>query len=280
MMSVAARRALVERDNKILSISNQCKILGLSRSSYYYTHCTESDENLSILRWLDAQYLDTPFYGARKLLMLLRNQGIQLNIKKLRRLMSIHGWQTIYPIPRTTVIDPDKYKYPYLLKDLKTTSSNHVWAIDITYCPMSKGFMYLVSIIDLHSRYVVGWDINNSMSAEWIVDVIIESFERYGVPLILNSDQGSQFTSVLYVSLLKNRGIEISMDGKGRAIDNIFIERLWRSVKYEHLYLFSHEDGNALYAGLKKYFEFYNHVRLHQSLNYETPASWYFQQAA
>lgn len=280
MLSLSSRRSLIDRDHKTLSISAQCHILGLSRSSYYYSHCTESAENLQILQWLDKQYLETPFFGARKLLNELLKLGFTLNIKKLRRLMKIQGWQTLYPLPKTTVIDPTKYKYPYLLKDITVNRKNHVWAIDITYCPMSTGFMYLVAIIDLHTRYVVGWDINNCMPAEWVVEVIMEAMHRHGKPVIMNSDQGSQFTSDLYINLLKDNEIDISMDGKGRAIDNIFIERLWRSVKYEHIYLYAHKDGNELYSGLNKYFEFYNFGRLHQSLDYETPASWYMQYAA
>ena len=191
--------------------------------------------------------------------------------------MSIQGWRTLYPQPRTSVSDPAKYKYPYLLKDLKIERRNQVWEIDITYVPMQKGFMYLCAIIDVHTRYVVGWGLSNSMTAEWVVGIICEAILLHGRPEILNSDQGSQFTSELYVSLLIKEEISISMDGKGRAIDNIFVERLWRSVKYEHIYLYAYEDGLSLYQGLYRYFEFYNHVRMHQSLGYETPASRYLR---
>jgi putative transposase len=268
---------MIEPGHQELSIVKQCSLLGLNRSSFYYAPVRESDENLQILRCLDEQYLKTPFWGARKLIRELAKQGYKLNMKRLRRLMSIQGWRTLYPQPRTSVSDPAKYKYPYLLKDLKIERRNQVWEIDITYVPMQKGFMYLCAIIDVHTRYVVGWGLSNSMTAEWVVGIICEAILLHGRPEILNSDQGSQFTSELYVSLLIKEEISISMDGKGRAIDNIFVERLWRSVKYEHIYLYAYEDGLSLYQGLYRYFEFYNHVRMHQSLGYETPASRYLR---
>jgi len=181
--------------------------------------------------------LKTPFSGARKLIKQLEKEGHRLNMKRLRRLMKIQGWQTLYPEPRTTLSDPSKYKYPYLLRDLKTERRNQVWAIDINYVPMRKGFMYLCAIIDVHTRFVVGWGLSNSMTAEWVVGIVSEAILIHGKPEILNSDQGSQFTSDVYASLLKKEGIRISMDGKGRAIDNNFVERLWRSVEYELIYL-------------------------------------------
>lgn len=266
---------MIQPSHPNLSVVKQCNLLGLNRSTFYYEPVKESEENLRILRWLDVQYLKTPFSGARKLIKELAKEGCMLNMKRLRRLMKIQGWQTLYPEPKTTLSDPTKYKYPYLLRDLKTERRNQVWAIDITYIPMRKGFMYLCAIIDLHTRYVVGWGLSNSMTAEWVVGIISEAILMHGRPEIINSDQGSQFTSELYVSLLQSEGISISMDGKGRAIDNIFVERLWRSVKYEHVYLYAYEDGLSLYQGLHWYFEFYNHERLHQSLDYETPASLY-----
>ncbi len=204
--------------------------------------------------------------------------------------MKLQGWQTLYPVPRTTRTDPAAYKYPYLLKDLSIERKNQVWAIDITYLPMKHGFLYLCAIIDVYSRYVVGWGISNTMTAEWCCEIVQEAIATYGTPDIINSDQGSQFTSEVYIHLLKENhmsaygamalcAIHISMDGKGRAIDNIFIERLWRSVKYEHIYLHVYEDGLSLYKGLQQYFSFYNGERRHQSLNNETPLTLYSRAA-
>jgi putative transposase len=246
----------------------------------YYEPEPESEENLCIMRVLDEQYLKTPFYGVEKLAVLLSALGYRINIKRLRRLMKLQGWQTLYPMPRTTRIDPAAYKYPYLLRELQVCRNNQVWAIDITYVPMKKGFMYLCALIDVHTRYVVGWGVSNSMTAEWCTEIVAEAIARHGAPEIVNSDQGSQFTSEVYTGFLKSKGIQISMDGKGRAIDNIFIERLWRSVKYEDLYLHVYEDGLSLYKGLMQYFSFYNDERMHQSLEYETPSSFYSKAAA
>lgn len=269
------RLAMIDKSNSELSIKGQCELLGISRSSFYYKPVPESEENLAIMRYLDEQYMETPFYGVERLLVSLVMMGYKINVKRLRRLMKLVGWQTIYPAPKTTKIDPTKYKYPYLLKNLTVCRKNQVWEIDITYIPMNKGFMYLFAIIDIHTRYVVGWSISNTMTAEWCVETIAEAIAKHGKPEIINSDQGSQFTSELYTKFLHDNEIEISMDGKGRAIDNIFIERLWRSVKYEHVYLHVYEDGLSLWKGLYSYFEFYNRQRLHQSLEYSTPSQLY-----
>ena len=189
--------------------------------------------------------------------------------------MSKMGWQTLYRKPNTSWKNKENNIYPYLLKDLKIDHPNQVWGIDITYVPMRRGFMYLCAIIDLHTRYVVNWGISNSMTADWCCQLVEEAIEMHGKPEIINSDQGSQFTSMEYTEMLLSKGIKISMDGKGRAIDNIFIERLWKSVKYECIYLHAFEDGVQLYEGLDNYFTFYNTERLHQSLDYETPESLY-----
>ena len=268
------RMKMIEPEDK-LSIKEQCDLLSVSRSSFYYKPTSESEENLLIMRYLDEQYLDTPFYGVKKLLASLVLMGYKINVKRLRRLMKLVGWQTIYPTPKTTKSDPTKYKYPYLLKDLIISQKNQVWGIDITYIPMKKGFMYLFAIIDLHTRYVVGWSISNTMTAEWCVETLSEAIKKHGKPEIINSDQGSQFTSELYTELLRDNNIQISMDGKGRAIDNIYIERLWRSVKCEHIYLYAYEDGISLWKGLNAYFDFYNLKRPHQSLNYACPNQLY-----
>ena len=275
MMPFEERKSMIERDNEVISISRQSSLLSLHRSSVYYQPRLESAENLSIMRFLDEQYFETPFYGVERLLALLVLNGYRINRKRLRRLLRLVGWQTLYPSRRTTVCDGKAYKYPYLLKGLDITSSNQVWAVDITYIPMQNGFLYLFAIIDLYSRYVVGWSLSNTMSARWCVDTIEQAIAQYGAPRIINSDQGSQFTSDEYIKCLESHKIAISMDGKGRAIDNVFIERLWRSVKYEHVYLHICEDGNQLWRGLSDYFRFYNHKRLHQSLGYRTPSEIY-----
>ena len=271
---------LIERDHPELSIVKQCELLQVSRSGFYYEPVMETEENLAIMRWMDEQYLDTPFFGVERLLVLLIILGYKINRKRLRRLMKLQGWQTLYPKPRTTRIDPAAYKYPYLLKDVTIERKNQAWAIDITYVPMKKGFMYLCAVIDLYTRYVVSWGISNSMTAEWCTEIVREAIGLQGKPEMLNSDQGSQFTSEVYINMLKEHEIRISMDGKGRAIDNIFIERLWRTVKYENIYLHAYEDGLSLYKGLQKYFSFYNGERRHQSLNNETPETLYLAAAA
>lgn len=271
---------LVEENHRDLSLVKQCELLAVSRSGLYYQPVPESEENLKIMRLLDEQYLKTPFYGVERLLVLLMVMGYPINRKRLRRLMKLQGWQTLYPSPRTTRIDPAAYKYPYLLKDLEVKRKNQVWAIDITYLPMKNGFMYLCALIDVHTRYVVGWGVSNTMTAEWCCEIVREAIAVHGKPEIINSNQGSQFTSEVYTQLLKDNNIQISMDGKGRAIDNIFIERLWRTVKYEHIYLHVHEDGLSLYKGLNQYFSFYNGERRHQSLGYETPQNRYLRAAA
>jgi putative transposase len=275
MISSEQRKEMVEPCCQLLSVSAQCRLLSLNRSSFYYIPTGESEENLVIMRQLDEQYFMTPFYGALRLTAVLTLSGYKVNIKRVRRLMKIVNWQTIYREPHTTTSDKTHYKYPYLLRGLKILRCNQVWAMDITYIPMKTGFMYLTAIIDLQSRYVVHWSLSNSMSAEWCSEVVTEAIKKHGVPEIFNTDQGSQFTSTVFINTLIDNGIKISMDGKGRALDNIFIERLWRSVKYENIYLNVYENGLFLWEGLEKYFQFYNHQRLHQSLDYHTPKEKY-----
>ena len=275
MISSQQRKGMIEPSYSLLSISTQCQLLSLSKSSFYYTSTGESGENLAIMRKLDEEYFSTPFYGALRLTAMLILAGYKVNIKRVRRLMKLVNWQTIYREPRTTISDKTHYKFPYLLRDLKIVKCNQVWAMDITYIPMKKGFMYLTAIIDLHSRYVVHWSLSNSMSADWCTEVLKDAIKNNGTPEIFNTDQGSQFTSDAFINELINNDIKISMDGKGRALDNIFIERLWRSVKYENVYLNVYENGLSLWEGLDRYFQFYNHVRLHQSLDYQTPKQRY-----
>lgn len=262
-----------------ISISKQCDLLSIHRSGLYYKPIQESKENLKIMRKLDEQYFKTPFYGVKRLTVWLQLQGYVVNHKRVRRLMKLVNWQTIYREPKTTISDKSHYKFPYLLKDLTIERNNQVWAMDITYIPMQKGFMYLTAIIDLRSRYVVNWSVSNSMTAEWCTQVMEDAIQKHGKPEIVNTDQGSQFTSDEFINLLKNKEIQISMDGKGRALDNIFIERLWKSVKYENVYLNVYENGVDLYKGLNQYFEFYNTERLHQSLDYLTPILKYSEVA-
>lgn len=271
---------MIDTRHSSLSVVKQCRLLGLHRSGLYYKPCSESQENLMILRLLDEQYFKTPFYGARKLTVLLKRQGFRINRKRTRRLMELMGWQTLYRYNNTSEPDKQNRLYPYMLKGLRIERPNQVWAMDITYVPMRKGFMYLCAIIDLHTRFVVNWSLSNTMTAEWCKQVVEEAIETHGCPEIFNTDQGSQFTSDVFTGLLKEKNIQISMDGKGRAIDNIFIERLWRSVKYEYVYLHVTDDGVQLYDGLQKYVSFYNHQRPHQSLEYKTPADQYLKMKA
>ena len=271
---------MVDKDNIKLSVPRQCELLSIHRSGLYYQPCPESAENLQIMRLMDEQYFKTPFYGVRRLSAWLQASGFTINRKRVKRLMELMGWQTIYRGPRTSQPDKKHKVYPYLLKGLTITRANQVWATDITYIPMRKGFMYLCAVIDLHTRYVVNWGISNKMNADWCRQIMEEAIETYGKPEISNSDQGSQFTSEVFTRLLLDKQIQVSMDGKGRAIDNIFIERLWKSVKYEHVYLNIAKDGVDLYAGLQKYFQFYNSERFHQSLNYQTPEIVYKNAAA
>ena len=275
MISSEERKAMVQPCWPLLSVSAQCRLLSLNRSNFYYIPTAESGENLAIMLQMDKQYFKTPFYGALRLTAELILSGYKVNIKRVRRLMKIVNWQTIYREPRTTISDKTHYKYPYLLRGLKIERCNQVWAMDITDIPMKTGFMYLAAIIDLNSRYVVQWSLSNTMSAEWCTEVLNEAIKNHGTPEIFNTDQGSQFTSEIFINTLIDNGIKISMDGRGRALDNIFIERLWRSVKYENIYLNVYENGLSLWKGLEKYFQFYNHQRLHQSLGYHTPKEKY-----
>jgi len=274
MSPLEQRRTMVETTTEI-SKEKQCELLSIHRSGLYYRPIGESKENLEIMRKLDEQYFLTPFYGVNRLTVWLQLQGYAVNPKRVRRLMKLINWQTIYREPRTTILEKSHYKYPYLLRDLKIERNNQVWAMDITYIPMRKGFMYLTAIIDLHSRFVVNWSLSNTMTAEWCTQVLDEAIQKHGKPEIFNTDQGSQFTSDEFIKKLKDNEIQISMDGKGRALDNIFIERLWRSVKYENVYLNVYENGVDLYKGLNQYFNFYNKERMHQSLNYKTPNQLY-----
>lgn len=269
------KRAMIESDHPTLSISRQCELVGLSRSAYYYEAVLESEENLLLMRLIDEQYLKTPFYGSRKMTQHLCGLSYGVNRKRVQRLMRIMGLEAIFPSPRTSQSHPEHRVYPYLLRGLEITQPMQVWSTDITYVPMPRGFMYLVAVLDWYSRYVLAWELSNTLDVSFCLEALERAFTE-GKPDIFNTDQGAQFTSPRFTSELEQAGVRISMDGRGRALDNVFVERLWRSVKYEDLYLKAYEDGRALYEGLDAYFQFYNHERFHQSLNYLTPAQVHY----
>jgi len=268
---------LIEPDNKEISISKQCELLEISRTQYYYKAKSESQENLDIMREMDKQYLKTPYYGVERLTAHIRKKmGIRVNQKRIRRLMRLMGLEAIYRRPNLSKKDSSHEVYPYLLRGVEINRVNQVWSIDITYVPMKSGYMYLVAVIDWHSRYVLSWNLSNSLDGRYSREALLESL-KYGKPEIFNSDQGSQFTATEFTEILEKAEIRISMDGKGRALDNIFIERFWKSIKYECIYLSQFNDGNELYKTIKSYIDFYNNERPHQSLCYKTPAEVYFE---
>jgi putative transposase len=265
-----------------LSISRQCELIGVSRSSFYYKPVGESMLNLELMRLIDQEYLLRPWLGVPRMTTWLReDKGFKVNPKRIERLYKLMGLSAIGPKPNTSKKAKGKGHrvYKYLLRNLKIERPNQVWAMDITYIPVHNGYLYLCAIIDIYSRFVVGWSLSNTMTSEWCKETLKGAIEQYGRPEILNTDQGSQFTAYEFCNWVTHpqQGIMLSMDGKGRAIDNIFIERLWRSVKYEHVYLFAATDGLECYKGLKNYFDYYNTQRRHQSLNQQTPLT-VFQQ--
>ena len=261
----------MEWDHLKLSVRQQCELLGLNRSTAYYTPAEETEENLCLMRRIDEQYLKTPFYGSRRMTVwLTQEEGFEVNRKRVQRLMRLMGIEAIYPHPRTTESIAEHRKFSYLLRDRKITKPDEVWAADITYIPMTSGYMYLVAIIDWYSRYVLAWRLSNSLESSFCVDVLEEALSRRR-PEIFNTDQGVQFTSRIFTGRLEAAGVKISMDGKGRALDNVFVERLWRSVKYEHLYLHDYSSVRSLHQGLEMYLNFFNQKRRHQSLGYVTP---------
>ena len=262
---------MIESQNPELSVRRQCELLRLNRTTLYYEPAQESALNLELLRRIDVQYLKTPFYGYRRMTVCLCRQGYAINSKRIQRLMHIvMGTQAVYPKPRTTVKDAEHRIYPYLLRNLAITHPNQVWSTDITYIPMQRGFMYLVAVIDWYSRYVLAWQLSNSLEGRFCLEALDQALS-FGRPEIFNTDQGVQFTAKAFTGRLDGAGIRVSMDGRGRALDNIFIERFWRSLKYEDIYLRDYATVPALQAGLQRYFAFYNHERPHQSLNYVVP---------
>ena len=261
---------MLERDGSALSLSRQCGLLGMSRSSAYYRPATAGTEELALMRLIDRQYLATPFYGSRRMTAELRGRGHAVNRKRVQRLMRLMGLEAIYQKPRTSAPAADHRVYPYLLRGLAIDRINQVWAADITYIPMARGFLYLVAIMDWASRYVLAWRLSNTLDAAFCVEAL-EAALTLGQPELFNTDQGCQFTSADFTGTLERQGVRISMDGKGRFSDNIFVERLWRSVKYEEVYLHAYDTGAEAQAGLTRYFRFYNDARQHQALGYRTP---------
>jgi putative transposase len=277
-MSTTHKRQKVVRSHPRLSLKQQCKILEIHRSGLYYKPKGESPLNLKLMEAIDKQFLEHPYYGVERMTDYLKlDLGYRVNIKRIRRLYKLMGLQTIYDKPKTTIKDKTSYVYPYLLKDLKITHSNQVWQTDITYIPMYSGFMYMAAIIDVHSRKILNWSISNSMSASWCNELLIDTIQQYGVPQIHNSDQGAQYTSDLYINTLKKHNIQISMDGKGRALDNIYIERFWKSIKYEKIYLNPPNGGLELYQNVKEYIQFYNTKRRHTEIGKVPPDQIFYQ---
>jgi putative transposase len=262
---------MIERNCPGLPLSRQCSLLTLNRSSLYYKAVETSKEDFELTKLIDRQYLITPFYGTRRMAEWLKREGHEVNRKKVSRLMQLMGLRAIYRKPRTTTPSPGSKTYPYLLRGLSITRPNQVWAADITYIPMERGFLYLVVIMDWFSRYVLAWRLSNTLDSDFCVEALEEALGK-GCPEIFNSDQGSQFASREFTGILEKHNIRISMDGKGSYMDNLFIERLWRTVKYEEVYLKAYHDGREARENIGDYFRFYNEDRPHQSFGYLTPA--------
>ena len=279
-MSRGERKAMITRDHPDLSLSRQCRLLSISRSSFYYAPKGESPENLALMRRIDGLFLKYPFYGSRQMVRQLRREGTSVGRHRVRRLMRLMGLEAIYQAPRTSEPHPAHRIFPYLLKGLAVDRPNQVWCADITYIPVQRGFLYLVAIMDWATRHVLSWWLSNTMDAGFCVEALQEALSRYGRPEIFNTDQGSQFTSLDFTSALKNAGVAISMDGRGRCMDNIFIERLWRSLKYEAVYLHGLSNGFVAERVIGDWIDFYNTERPHSALAGRTPAEAYGGRAA
>jgi len=262
--------------HKEISIRSQCELLGVSRSNYYYQPSGETDENLEYMRLIDEQYTMTPFFGYRKITAWMKRHGHLVNNKRIRRLMRLMGLQGAVPGPHTSKPHPQHKIYPYLLRGMKLEHPNLVWSTDFTYIPMPGGFMYLAAVIDWYSRYVISWELSNTMDYIFCLNSLKSALE-HGEPVIFNTDQGSQYTTPQFTQQLLDREILISMDGRGRALDNVFVERLWRSVKYENIYLNDYQKVSELRNGLKEYFYFYNCERPHQALRDSTPKEVHYE---
>ncbi len=274
-MSRGERKAMVRRDHPELSLSRQCKILSISRSSFYYASKGESPENLALMRRIDALFLNYPFYGSRQMARQLRREDVRIGRHRVRRLMRFMGLEAIYQAPRPSAPHREHRVYPYLLKGMVIDRPDQVWCADITYIPVQRGFLYLVAIMDWATRHVLAWRLSNTMDAGFCVEALKAALSQYGKPEIFNTDQGSQFTSLDFTAVLKGASVAISMDGRGRYMDNIFIERLWRSLKYEAVYLHELEDGFAAERVIDGWISFYNTERPHSALAGRTPLEAY-----
>jgi putative transposase len=265
----------VDWDHDAISIRRQCELLGVNRASLYYQPLGENEENLQYMRWIDEQYTETPFFGSRRMTAWLRQEKrVEINRKRVARLMQLMGLEAMYPKPKLSRPGAGHTIYPYLLKDVSIERVNQVWSTDITYIRLARGFCYLIAVMDWHSRFVLSWSVSATMELEFCLEALTRALRR-AQPEIFNSDQGSQFTSERFTGELAKREISISMDGRGRCFDNIFIERLWRSLKHEEVYLNEYERLSEARHGIERWFEFYNHRRPHQSLGYRTPAAVY-----
>ena len=274
-MSMPDRRAMIDPAKDDLSVRRQCELLALSRSGVYRPKSGAAADDLALMRRIDVLHLELPFYGSRRIMFELNKQGRAINRKRVQRLMRVMGIVALLPRPGTSKPAPEHKIYPYLLPGVAITEPNHVWATDITYIPMAHGFLYLVAVIDWASRAVLAWRLSNTMDTSFCIAALDEALARYGTPRIFNSDQGSQFTSEAFTDRLIAAGIAISMDGRGRFLDNIFIERLWRSIKYEEIHLKAYADGCEARAGIGSWMEFYNTRRPHQAMNNQMPmAVW------
>jgi putative transposase len=271
---VSERRRLVGPDERV-SVRRQCELLGISRSGVYYVPVEPDAEELELMRQIDELHLKYPFYGSRSIARELRGRGCAVNRKRVQRLMRLMGLESMAPKPDTSRPNEEHPVYPYLLRGLTISRANQVWATDITYIPLARGYAYLVAIMDWHTRRVLSWRLSNTMDPSFCVEAVQEALSRFGRPEIFNSDQGSQFTSKDFTDVLLGAGVKISMDGKGRCLDNVFVERLWRSLKYEDVYIKAYADLVEARAGIGRYFAFYNTLRRHQALGYQTPASFY-----
>lgn len=270
---------MIDGTHPDLSVRRQCELLKVARSGLYYEPEPTSPDELALMRRIDELHLKYPFYGSRKLADALRKEGREANRKRIQRLMRLMGLESMAPKPKTSEPHPEHVRYPYLLRGLKITRVNQVWATDITYIPMKAGFVYLVAILDWYSRRVLSWRLSNTLDSRFCVVALEEALDRFGQPEIFNSDQGAQFTAEDFTKPLRDRGIAISMDGKGRCLDNVFVERLWRSLKYEEVYLHAYDDMAEARAAIGRYLAFYNDERAHQALGYQTPASFYAREA-
>lgn len=268
----------MEPEHARLSLRRQCELLGINRASLYYRAVGEGAENLELMRRIDEQYTHCPFYGSRRLSAWLQGQGFEVNRKRVARLMRVMGLEAVYPKPRLSQPGEGHKIYPYRLQQVQIERVNQVWSTDITYIRLAQGFVYLVAVMDWFSRYVLSWALSLTLEVDFCIEALRGALRR-GRPEIFNSDQGSQFTSERFTGELEARGIAISMDGRGRCLDNIFIERLWRSLKYEEVYLRDYRAVSEAREGIERYLQFYNHQRLHQSLGYRTPAAVHAGQA-